>query len=286
MLYSLDDAKAASNHRIQYFETGRNRAIYQDGWIAATTPKDMPWALANHGDWSIDDQKWELYHLTDDFSEAVDLAAKEPQRVHDLQELFWAEAARYHVLPLMDVVKQVMSGAPQAPSPIDGVSKFTFYPGMIRVPDLAAPNVKNRSFTAVADIDLPASGAEGILLTEGDRFGGYSFYLLKGRPVFCYNMAGFVRYTIAAPEAVPAGHHSVTADFKYDGGGRAKGGTVTLLVDGKAVASGRVEQTIANRFALDASMSVGEGTGLPVSSDYQTPFKFTAALTKLTLTLN
>ena len=286
MLYSLDDAKAASNHRIQYFETGRNRAIYQDGWIAATTPKDFPWALSSHGGWSIDDQQWELYHLTDDFSEAVDLAAKEPQRVHDLQELFWAEAARYHVLPLMDVVKQVMSGAPQAPSPIDGVSKFTFYPGMIRVPDLAAPNVKNRSFTAVADIDLPASGAEGILLTEGDRFGGYSFYLLKGRPVFCYNMAGFVRYTIAAPEAVPAGHHSVTADFKYDGGGRAKGGTVTLLVDGKAVASGRVEQTIANRFALDASMSVGEGTGLPVSSDYQTPFKFTAALTKLTLTLN
>jgi arylsulfatase len=267
MLYSFDDPKAPSTRRIQYFETGRNRAIYQDGWIAATTPKDMPWALANHGNWSIDDQKWKLYHLTDDFSEAVDLAGREPRRVHDLQELFWTQAARYHVLPLMDVVRQVMSGAPQMPSPIDGVTKFTFYPGMSRVPEAAAPGLKNRSFTLSADLEIPADGADGILLTEGDRFGGLSFYLLKGKPVFCYNMAEFVRTTIAAPDRVPAGHHIVAADFKYDGGGRGKGGTVTLLVDGKPVASGHVAQTIANRLALDASMSVGQGTGLPVSDD-------------------
>ena len=285
MLYSFDDPKAASTHRIQYFETGRNRAIYQDGWIAATTPKDMPWALATHGGWSIDDQKWELYHLTDDFSEAVDLASKEPQRVRDLQDLFWAQAARYHVLPLVDVVKQVMAGAPQKPSPVDGITKFTFYAGMTRVPEGAAPGLKNRSFTLSADLEIPADGAEGILLTEGDRFGGLSFYLLKGKPVFCYNTAEFVRTTIAGPDAVPAGHHTVTADFRYDGGGRGKGGTVTLSVDGKPVASGHVEQTLANLFALDSSMSVGQGTGLPVSDDYLTPFKFSGTLDQLVVTL-
>ncbi len=285
MAYSFDDAKAASNHRIQYFETGRNRAIYQGGWIAATTPKDMPWSLANHGNWSIDDQAWELYHLPDDFSEAADLAAKEPQRVHDLQELFWAEAARYHVLPLQDVVRQVMSGAPQAPSSIDGVNKFTFYAGMTRIPEGAAPGLKNRSFTLSADVVVPQGGAEGVLLTEGDRFGGLSFYLLKGMPVFYYNTAAFSRTAVAATEPVPPGRHTVTADFKYDGG-RGKGGLIVLSVDGKQVASGRVEQTIANRFALDASMSVGEATGSPVSADYQVPFKLNAELAKLTLTLN
>jgi arylsulfatase len=189
------------------------------------------------------------------------------------------------VLPLVDVVKQVMSGAPQKPSPIDGVSKFTLYPGMIRVPQAAAPDLKNRSFTLSADLEIPADGAEGILLTEGDRFGGLSFYLLKGKPVFCYNMAEFVRTTVAGPDAVPAGHHVVAADFKYDGGGRGKGGTVTLSVDGKPVASGHVERTLANLFALDSSMSVGQGTGLPVSDDYLTPFKFSGTLDQLVVTL-
>jgi arylsulfatase len=286
MVYSFDDAKASSPHRIQYFETGRNRSIYQDGWIAATTPKDMPWALGNRGSWGPDDQLWELYHVAGDFSEADDLAAKEPGRVRDLQQLFWAEAARYHVLPLIDVVKEAMAGHGRPPSPIDGVTKFTFYAGMTRIPELAAPDVKDRSFTATAELEVPQGGAEGILLNEGDRFGGYSFYLLKGKPVFCYNLATFARYTVAAGDPLPAGHHTVTADFKYDGGGRGKGGTVTLSVDGKPVASGRIDQTIANRFALDASMSVGEATGLPVSADFETPFRLTAPLDKLTLTLN
>ncbi len=285
MVYSFDDPKAAPNHHIQYFETRRNRSIYQDGWIAATTPKDLPWALSSLSDWSVDDQKWELYHVPSDFSEAVDLAQKEPQRVRDLQDLFWAEAARYHVLPLIDVVKQAMTGAQQEPSPIDGAKKFTFFAGMTRIPDLAAPSLKNRSYTLSAEVEIPQGGAEGILLTEGDRFGGLSFYLLKGKPVFCYNLAEFQHFTIAGADAVPTGHHTLNADFQYDGG-RGKGGTVTLSVDGKQVASGRVDQTIANRFALDASMSVGEGTGLPVSDDYQTPFRLNALLDRLTVTLN
>ncbi|MDB5397310.1 MAG: arylsulfatase family protein, partial [Rhodospirillales bacterium] len=228
----------------------------------------------------------ELYHVPDDFSEAVNLAAKDPQRVRDLQELFWAEAARNHVLPLLDVVHEAMAGGGRAPSSIDGVNSFTFYAGMTRIPELAAPNVKDRSFTISADLVIPQAGAEGVLLTEGDRFGGYSLYLLKGRPVFCYNMAALKLYTVAAPDALDAGQHKLTADFKYDGGGRGKGGTVTLSIDGKSVASGRVGETIPNRFALDASMSVGEATGAAVSTDYETPFKLTAILDKLTLTLN
>ena len=286
MVYSFDDAKAASPHRIQYFETGRNRSIYQDGWIAATTPKDLPWDFAHRGGWSIDDQKWELYHVPDDFSEAADLADKEPGRVRDLQDLFWAEAAKYHVLPLMDVVHETMTGAGHEPSSIDGVNNFTFYPGMTRIPELAAPDLKNRSYTMTAEIEIPAAGADGVLLSEGDRFGGLSFYLLKGKPVFYYNMLELSRTAIRAPDALSAGHHTVTAAFKYDGGGRGKGGMVTLSVDGKQVASGRVEQTIANRMALDASLSVGEGTGAPVSTDYDTPFRLTAPLDTLTVTLN
>ena len=286
MLYTFDNAAAPTTRKVQYFETNRNRAIYEDGWIAATTPKDMPWSLADRGKWGIDDQTWELYHLTDDFSEAIDLAAKEPGRVRGLQDLFWAEAARNHVLPLVDVTHEAMQGHGLPPSPLDGVKSFTFYPGMVRIPEMAAPNIKNRSFAIAADIDVPPSGAEGILLTEGDRFGGYSFYILKGKPVFCYNMAEFARYTVAAPDTLSAGHHTLAAEFKYDGGGRGKGGTVTLRVDGKPVASGRVAQTIANRFALDASMSVGEATGSPVSEDYRLPFKLNAPLGKLTLTLD
>ncbi len=287
MLYSFDNAAAPSTRRIQYFETMRNRSIYQDGWIAATTPKDLPWIFAGRGQWSIDDQKWELYHVPDDFSEAVDLAAKEPQRVRDLQDLFWAEAARNHVLPMVDLVQEVMSGkGGHPPSAIDGVTHFTFYPGMTRIPEMAAPDLKNRSFTLTANLEVPQAGAEGVLLTEGNAFGGFSFYLLKGKPVFCYNMAAFKLYRVAAPDTLSAGHHAVTADFKYDGGGHGKGGTVTLSVDGKTVASGRVDQTIPTRFALDASMSVGEGPGAPVSSDYETPFKLNAALDKLVLTLN
>ncbi|HLG87123.1 MAG TPA: sulfatase-like hydrolase/transferase [Alphaproteobacteria bacterium] len=288
MVYTFDNAEAPSTRRIQYFETSRNRSIYEDGWIAATTPRDLPWTLAdpNRGAWDLDDQKWELYRVPDDFSEANNLAAKEPKRVKDLEQLFWAEAARYHVLPMLDVVRAVMAGGSGPPSALGGATRFVFPPGMKRIPEGAAPDLKNRSFRLTAELEVRPGGAEGVLLSEGDRFGGLSFYLLKGKPVFCYNMAEFERTTISAPDALSPGHHAVAADFKYDGGGRGKGGTVTLTVDGKPVASGHVPATIANRFALDASLSVGEATGAPVSDDYATPFRLTAALDRLTVTLN
>jgi len=285
MLYSFDDAQAPSTRRIQYFETMRNRAIYQDGWIAATTPKDLPWDLLNRGKWSINEQKWELYHIADDYSEAVDLAGKEPQKLRDLQDLFWAEAARNHVLPIVDATHDYLAGSAHPPSPLDGKSVFDFYPGMRRIPESAAPNFRNRSFDIAADLDMPEARADGILITEGDRFGGFTLFLADGKPVFVYNMTGQHYDRIAAGEKLSAGRHRVTLQFKYDGGGYGKGGLATILVDGKPAASGRVERTIQNRLALDASMSVGEATGTPVVADYEVPFKLTVPLSKLTVTL-
>ena len=245
----------------------------------------MPWDFAHRGGWEVDDQKWELYDVTHDFSEAVNLAEREPGRVKDLNELFWAEAARNHVLPLVDLVKEVMSGRADPPTNVDGAKSFLLYAGMTRIPEGAGPDLKNRSYSIAADLDIAKPEPEGVLLSEGDRFGGLSFYLLKGKPVFYYNYAEFSRTAIAAPDALTPGRHIVTADVKYDGGGRGKGETVTITVDGKQAATGHVPATIPNRNALDASMSVGEGTGAPVSSDYQTPFRLNATLNKLVLTL-
>jgi arylsulfatase len=285
MIYTFDDPKASSRRRIQYFETLRNLGIYQDGWAAGTTPKDLPWDAFHRGKWSVDDQRWELYHVADDFSEAVDLAAKEPRKLRQLQDLFWAEAARNDVLPIVEASREYAAGHVHVPKATDGQSIFTFYPGMRRIPESAAPDLKNRSFELTADIDVGPAKAEGILLTEGDRFGGFSFFLQNGKPVYVYNMAGQEYYRVTADEPVSAGHHVVTLRFKYDGGGRGKGGEATILIDGKAAGSGRIERTLSTRFTLDASLSVGEATGTPVTDDYTVPFKQSAILNTLTVTL-
>jgi arylsulfatase A-like enzyme len=284
MLYSFNDAKAPSRHRTQYFEMLGNRAIYNDGWVAATTPPIAPWVASVAKPLPIDDYKWELYDTKNDFSEANDVAAKEPKRLRDLQDLFWVEAAKYSVLPL-DNSKVERLDVTNRPSLTRGRYDFTYYPGMVRIPEGSAPDLKNKSFRVSAEVEIPAGGAEGLLVTQGGRFAGWGFYLLRGKPVFLYNLAGVELYRVAGTEAVTPGKHSIVFDFKYDGGGLGKGGFGTLSVDGKKAGEGRFARTLPFRMSLDETLDIGEDTGTAVSSDYEVPFHFTGTLKKVVIHL-
>jgi arylsulfatase A-like enzyme len=282
MVYSFDDAKAASTRRTQYFEMFANRAIYNDGWVAATTPPLAPWASGKTI--PVDDYKWELYDITKDFSQANNLAAKEPQKLREMQELFWIEAARNNVLPL-DNSKLERMNVDNRPSLTRGRALFTYYPGMTRIPEGSAPSILNKSFKIGAELTVPATGAEGVLVTQGGRFNGWGLYVLGGKPVFHYNTVGVFRYTVAASDPLSPGNHTIVLDFTYDGGGLGKPGTAKLLVDGTQVAEGRIERTIPFRISADETLDIGEDTGTPVSEDYHVPFRFTGDLKKLAIQL-
>jgi len=282
MVYTWDAAKAPSRRTTQYFEMFANRAIYQDGWVAATTPTTPPWVSVAEAVDPIDGYKWELYNVAEDFSQATNLAASNPEKLRELQRAFYIEAVKHNVLPL-DNTKVERLDVANRPSNIRGVKAFTYYDGMIRIPEGSAPDLKNKSFGISAVVDIPQGGAEGVLMTQGGRFAGVGLYVLEGRPVFHYNLAGVERYTVAGKEALPPGRHVVTLDFNYDGGGVGKGGQATLTVDGKTVASGKIPKTIAFRMSLDETLDIGEDTGTPISEDYHVPFKFTGGLEKVTI---
>jgi arylsulfatase A-like enzyme len=283
MVYTFDNPKAKSVHRTQYFEMFANRAIYNDGWVAATTPPLLPWEFGGNLP-PVDDYKWELYNVDQDFSEANDLAAKEPKKLRQLQDLFWAEAGKYNVLPL-DNSKQERFDVSLRPSLTKGRTEFTYYPGMVRIPEGSAPDFKNKSYRIAADVDIPAGGAEGVLVTQGGRFNGLGLYVLQGKPVFYYNLVGVERTSIASKDKLAPGKHTIELSFKYDGGGIGKGGLATLTVDGKKVAEQMLTRTIPFRVSADETFDVGEDTGTPVSEDYHVPFRFTGTLNKVVITL-
>jgi arylsulfatase len=285
MVYSFGDGKAPSTRKQQYFELVENRGIYQDGWMVGTEPTVFPWQVLGRAQVDLDKQIWDLYHVADDFSEATNVASKEPGKLQDLENLFWTEAARNHALPIHDSSGDMVKGFGIRPDPQAGRTSFTYYRGMIRIPDSAAPNIRNRSFAISADVEIPNGGADGLLVSDGNRFGGYALYMLKGKLVFCYNLADLKRFTTASRDAVPAGKHTLALDFRYDGPGFGKSATAVLSVDGKEAGSGKVDQTLGNKYSLDANFDVGEGTATPVSEDYQIPFKFTGTLDRLTVTL-
>jgi arylsulfatase A-like enzyme len=284
MVYTFDDPKASSRHRTQYFEMFGNRAIYNDGWVAASTPPIPPWVMGGQAP-NVNDYKWELYNVENDFSEANDLAAKEPKKLRELQDLFVAEAAKYKVLPL-DNSKVERADVSIRPSLSRGRTEFTYYPGMIRIPEGAAPDLKNKSYRIIADVEIPEGGAEGVLMTQGGRFNGLGLYLLQARPIFHYNLVGVDRTTVAAKDPLTPGNHTITVDFKYDGGGIGKGGLVTLIVDGKEVANAKLMRTIPFRVSADETLDIREDTGTPVSEDYHVPFKFTGTINKVVVDLS
>ncbi|HEY7673544.1 MAG TPA: arylsulfatase [Gammaproteobacteria bacterium] len=282
MAYTWDDADAPSRRRSQYFEMLGNRAIYQDGWVAATTPTTPPWvSLAAPVD-PIDGYQWELYNVAEDFSESTNVARSNPDKLRELQRAFYIEAVKYNVLPL-DNTKVERLDVSNRPSNIRGLDTFTYYDGMVRIPEGAAPDLKNKSFGISAVVEIPEGGAEGLLMTQGGRFCGVGLYLLDGRPVFTYNLAGVERYTVAGQNALAPGRHVITLDFNYDGGGIGKGGQATLSVDRTIVGSARILQTIPFRMSLDETLDIGLDTGTPVSEDYEVPFDFTGTLEVVTI---
>ncbi|HUE14686.1 MAG TPA: arylsulfatase [Planctomycetaceae bacterium] len=283
MVYSFDDPHAPSRRRTQYFEMFGNRALYSDGWVAATTPPTLPWIVTGTVP-PVEAYQWELYNVNDDFSESENLADKRPEKLREMQELFWKEAAKHNVLPL-DNSRVERFDVRIRPSLTRGRSVFTYYAGQTRIPEGAAPDLKNKSFRIAADVDIPAAGAEGVIVTQGGFFNGCALYLLGGKPVFHYNLAGVHRATIAGNEALSPGRHVVAVDFKYDGGGIGKGAAVTTSVDQKPVAAGRVEHTIPFRVSADETLDIGEDTGTPVCDDYKVPFKFTGDLKRVLIRL-
>jgi len=286
MAYSFANASAPSVHQTQYFEMLGNRAIYHDGWMASTTPLRLPWVFSAKVD--PDDFQWELYRVSEDFSAANNLAATNPDKLKELQAVFDREAKKYNVYPLDSSLAERLDPSIR-PNLTRGRSVFTYYPGMVRIPEATAPNVRNTSYSVIADVEVPEDGANGVLATQGGRFGGWSLLLLDGKPMFVHAFSNQEqhKYRIAADQRLSPGKHTVRFDFKYDGGGIGKGGTGTLLVDGQQVAQGRIERTVPIRFSLDETFDVGEDTGTAVIDDYaeQLPYKFTGTLAKLTVDL-
>ena len=267
MLYSFNNAGAAERHETQYFEMFGNRGIYHKGWTAVTKHR-TPWADMAAKVPPFDDDIWELYDTNTDWSQAKDLAAENPQKLHELQRLWLIEATRYKVLPLDDRLMEKMNpDTAGRPVLIKGKTQLLFG-GMGRLLENCVLNLKNKSHSITAEIVVPDEGAEGVIISQGANIGGWSLYARGGKLKYCYNWGGFKHFFVEATSQLPAGQHQVRMEFAYAGGGMGKGGKVTLYTDGKKVGEGDIEATLATVFSADDGCDVGEDSGAPVSPDY------------------
>jgi arylsulfatase A-like enzyme len=266
MVYSFDDGSAEDRHTTQYFEMFVNRGIYHDGWTAVTR-HSTPWVVSAAMP-AYDDDVWELY-APGDWTQAHDLAAEQPEKLAELQRLFLIEAVKYDVLPLDDRrVERFNADLAGRPQLVRGSSQLLFG-GMRRLSENSVLDVKNKSHSVTAEVVVPAGGAHGVIVAQGGAFGGWSLYAHDGgTPAYCYNLLGLQRFKIEGDAAIPPGEHQVRMEFGYDGGGLAKGGTVSLFVDGEQVGEGRVDATQALIFSADETLDVGGDTATPVSDDY------------------
>ncbi|MEW6113428.1 MAG: arylsulfatase, partial [Thermodesulfobacteriota bacterium] len=288
------NAKSPSKRRTQYFEMFGNRGIYHDGWYSNTRPISPPWDLsATPNPDVMNSYKWELYDLTKDWTQDNDLAASNPAKLKEMQELFMVEAAKYQVFPLDNSMATRM--VTPRPSVIAGRTVFNYSGELTGVPMGDAPQLLATSYTIKAEVEVPQGGGEGVLATQGGRFGGWGFYLLKGKPVYVWNLLDLKRVRWEGKDALSPGKHTLEFDFKYDGigfatlafndrSGLGRSGTGLLKVDGKVVATQKMEHTIPVILQWDETFDIGADTGTPVDDkDYQIPFKFTGKLTKLTV---
>jgi len=267
MLYSFNDADAPERHQTQYFEMFCNRGIYHKGWSAVTKHR-TPWAMGGAVMPAFDDDVWELYDGNSDWTQANDLSKANPEKLHELQRLWLIEAVKYNVLPLDDrQIERINPTTAGRPSLIKGNSQLLFG-NMGRLSENSVVDIKNKSFAVTSEVDVPAEGAEGVIIAQGGRFGGWSLYANNGRAKFHYNVLGIKSFDIEATEPVPSGTTQVRMEFEYDGGGMGKGGNVKLYYDGKEVGSGRVDQTQGFIFSADETTDVGRETGTTVSPDY------------------
>jgi arylsulfatase A-like enzyme len=280
MMYSFKDPNAAEQRHVQYFEMFGNRALYKDGWIAVCRHGRLPWLSAGSYDFNKD--TWELYDISKDFSESNNVAAQNPDRLKELQADFLTEAKKYNVLPLDDRFIE-RSDPNLRPSLIAGRTHFVYYSGAAHIPESSAANTANTSFTITATIDVPKTGdRDGVIVAKGGVAGGYTLFIKQGKPRFEYNWYTQERYKIASSASVTPGKNVVKVDFKYDGGGIAKGGLVTLYLNDKKVGEGRVEKTEpAGRFSADETFDTGFDSASPVSADYKSPFPFSGTVNKV-----
>lgn len=278
MVYTFDDAAAADRHTTQYFEMFGNRAIYHDGWVAATR-HSIPWLMVPNLP-PFDEDKWELYNVAEDFSEANDLAAQNPQKLKELQDLFSQEAIRNHVFPLDDRrAERFDARIAGRPDLIGSRTSLTLHEGMTGISENAFINVKGRSYTVTAEVDVPAGGANGVIIAQAGRFGGWSLYMKGGRVRHVYNFGGLELSTVSSPQALSPGTHTVVYEFVYDGGQPGSGGTSRLTVDGKAAGEVRVAHTMPFVYSADEGVDVGVDNETPVTDDYkQGDNKFTGRI--------
>jgi len=285
MLYSFNDARAKDQHLTQYFEIFGNRAIYSDGWLAGTVHR-APWELKPRT--ALETDVWELYDTRADFSLASDLAKKIPAKLKEMQALFLKEAQKYNVLPIDDrTLERFNASLVGRPDLMAGRNSLTVYEGMIGMSENVFINIKNRSHTITAKVEIPTSGANGVILAQAGRFGGWSLYLKDGKPTYTYNFLGVERFTIAAVQALPPGKAILRYEFAYDGGGLAKGGMGAIFINEIKVAEGRIEHTQPMAFSGDEGADVGEDGETPVTEDYgiPAPYKFTGKIDKITIDL-
>jgi len=282
MFTSIDDADAPETHHTQYFEILGNRAIYHDGWVAACFHGRLPWIRLAGFEFDGPQEVWELYDVANDFSQSIDLAAREPERLAELQALFDREARRFGVYPMRD------PGSPRGgdyavPHVLDGVTSVTYTPAHVRMPESSVVNVRNCSFAITAEIVVPETGAEGVLVCQGGNMAGWSLHLdVESRPVFHYNWYGHEHTIVRSPEALAAGHHLVQVVFAYDGG-FGGGGTATVLVDGAALTDGRIERTVPLVFSMSGeTFDIGTDTGSPVGH-YPHDYRCTAEIIGVTV---
>ncbi len=283
-IYTFDDAGAKERHTQQYFEIFGNRAMYKDGWFACARMDRIPWKLDPRtlekfapGKWDPDKDKWELYNLEEDFSQANDLAAQHPEKLRELQDLFWQDAQKYHVTPLLAGFAQFFGITP----PSTPRTRFTYYPGTENIGAGMIPPIYNRSFTITADLDIPAAGAEGVIVAEADVMGGFSLYVQDGRLRYTYSFLGIEVETLTATENLPTGEVQVRYEFAADQPGKpATGGRGRLFIGDKKVGENHMERSVPIRFTTYAGMDIGKDNGEPVSPSYaaKAPFAFTGKI--------
>jgi arylsulfatase len=287
LVYSFDDASAPERHTTQYFEIAGNRAIYHDGWLARVIHR-APWE--SKGRRPVDDNSgWQLYQVREDFSLAHDLAEQHPEKLAEMQDLFLAEAAKYHVLPIDDRVFERLDAALVGrPDLMGGRTSITLAEGMVGLMESTFINVKNRSKTVTAEVVVPEGGANGMVFAQGGRFGGWALYVKDGVPAYDYNFLGLKRTTIAGTKPLPTGLSTVRFEFAYDGGGPAKGGTGTLFVNDEKVAEGRIDVTQAGIFSADETADVGIDLGTPVVETIgaEAASRFTGKIPSVTVTVH
>jgi arylsulfatase len=286
MVYTFDDAGAEDRHVTQYFDMFGNRAMYHDGWFARTIHK-APWERKPRH--TLEEDVWELYDTRTDFSLVNDLAAQNPQKLSELQALFMKEAERNHVLPIDDrTVERVNAALAGRPDLMAGRTSLTLAEGMTGMSENVFLNIKNHSKTITAEIEVPQDGAQGTILAQGGRFGGWSLYVQDSRPAYSYNFLGLKRFTIASSQPLGPGKATVRFEFAYDGGGLGKGGAGTLFVNDQKVGEGRIEHTHPMIFSADETADVGVDLGTPVVDEIgaEARSRFTGRIPKVTIAIH